>query len=137
MLNLSATAVQHICCDATSVNLPEKVSFFYKSSFHNTSTEGRVRVDFSLNVKGTPVAYFGIWRFRVSFWLPKEISAVTYEEGFEYYKSGFRIALEEAEKFVSEKYRVHSIMPPPTDAELLEKYKAFGAKKDGDTVKAE
>ncbi len=128
MINVSAFKVQEICCDATSVNLPDKVSFFYKSTFHNDCAKGRVHVDFSVNVKGTPVAYFGIWRFRVNFWLREETTTVTDEEGFEYYKHGFRLALVEAEKFVASKYKVKSVLTPPSNEELSEKYKSFTGK---------
>ena len=128
MLHLPVTYVQEICCDATSLVMPEQVSFSYRSSFHNA--HGRVHVDFSVNVKGVPVAYFGIWRFRVNFWLLKEVDAISYVDGFEYYKSGFRIALTAAEKFVAEKYNARSVMPTITDEILWEKYEGFRDKKD-------
>ena len=128
MENIPAAKIQQICCDATSLNKPEKVSFFYKSSFHRALAQGRVHVDFSLNVKGIPVAYFGIWRYRVSFWLGADVTDITQEQGFEFYKTGFHLALEQAEKFVHEKYQVTSVMVPPTEELLLEKYNAFGKK---------
>lgn len=120
--------VQEICCDATSPYIPDKASFFFKSSYHNVCNKGRVHVDFSLHIIKQPVQPLGIWRCRVNFWLQQTVSDITYKQGLEYYKAGFRLALTEAEKFVQNKYKLNSILLPPTDDELLEKYKALLAK---------
>jgi len=42
------------------------------------------------------------------------VTDINYEQGFEYYKDGFRRALAEAEKFVQAKYKFNSILTPPT-----------------------
>lgn len=128
MIELPITKTQEICCDATSPNIPDKASFFFKSSYHNVCNKGRVHVDFSLHIIKQPVQPLGIWRCRVNFWLQQTVDEVSYEQGLEYYKNGFRLALAEAEKFVQAKYKLNSILPPPTDAELLEKYKTILAK---------
>jgi len=130
MTNISFSNVQEICCDATSPNIPEKASFFFKSSFHKHDllTKGRVHIDFSLHVIKQPVQPLGIWRCRVNYWLKTEVTEISYEQGFDYYKDGFRRALAEAEKFVQAKYKFNSVLAPPTDSQLLEKYKAILAK---------
>lgn len=129
MPTLPAYKIQEICCDATSVHLPDNLSFFFKSSYHNVCTMGRVHVDFSLHVIAKPVQPFGIWRCRVNFWLQDVVKELNDEQGLEYFKEGFRAALAEAEKFVQWKYKVTSIMAAPTDAELAERYKVILAKK--------
>ncbi len=70
----------------------------------------------------------GIWRCRVNYWLREIVTEVSYEEGFEFYKDGFRRAIIEAENFVRNKYKLNSILSPLDDAALLEKYKAIQAK---------
>ena len=128
MINVPPYLVQEICCDATSSNIPDKASFFFKNSYHNVSEKGKIRVDFSLHIIKQPVQPLGIWRCRVNFWLNATTTEINYEQGLAYYKEGFRRALTQAEKFVQLKYKVNSILTPPTDAELLEKYKAILAK---------
>ncbi len=128
MINLPSYIPQEICCDATSPNIPDKASFFFKSSYHNACLNGRVHIDFSLHVIKQPVQPLGIWRCRVNYWLQETIADVSYDQGFEFYKDGFRIAIAEAESFVREKYKLNSILSPPADEELLEKYKAILAK---------
>ena len=135
MIDVPPFKVQEICCDATSPNIPDKASFFFKSSYHNISEKGKVRVDFSLHIIKQPVQPLGIWRCRVNFWLSASTTEINYEQGFEYYKEGFRRALTEAEMFVKLKYKVNSISPPPTDTELLEKYKAILAKQNASEQK--
>lgn len=125
MTAVPAYKIQDICCDATSVHIPEGISFFFKSSYHNVCTTGRVHVDFSLHVLAKPVQPLGIWRCRVNFWLQETVNEMSEEQGFEYFKEGFRAALAGAEQFVQGKYRVTSIMAPPTDEELLVRYKAI------------
>lgn len=128
MINVPSSKPQEICCDATSPNIPDKASFFFKSSYHNSCLKGRVHIDFSLHVIKQPVQPLGIWRCRVNYWLQETVTDVSYEQGLEFYKDGFRRAIAEAENFVREKYKLNSIFPPPTDDELLEKYKAILAK---------
>lgn len=129
MPTLPAYTIQKIYCDATSPRIIEGISFFFKSSYHNVCSTGRVHIDFSLHVIAKPVQPLGIWRCRVNFWFPEKVNEVNDGQGFEYYQQGFRLALAEAEKFVQTKYRVTSILTPPNEAELLEKYKVILAKK--------
>ena len=130
MINVPASNTQEICCDATSPNIPEKASFFFKSSYHkhDVVAKGRVHIDFSLHVIKQPVQPLGIWRCRVNYWLKETTTEISYEQGLEYYKDGFRRALAEAEKFVQAKYKFNSVLTPPTDEALLEKYKSILAK---------
>ncbi len=130
MIDIPLSKAQEICCDATSPNIPDKASFYFKSSYHkhDITEKGRVHINFSLHVIKQPVQPLGIWRCRVNFWLQREVSDINCEQGFEYYKEGFRRALAEAEKFVHAKYKFNSILTPPTDAELFEKYKGILAK---------
>ncbi len=126
---LNAT-VQEIYCDATSPNIPDKTSFFFKSSYHNICVSGRVHIDFSLHVIKQPVQPIGIWRCRVNFWLKEAVTKVSYDEGFEFYKEGFTRAMTGAEKFVQGKYKLTSTLPELSNEELLEKYKAILAKQN-------
>lgn len=128
MIDLCSTTAQEICCDATSPYIPDKASFFFKSSYHNACLTGRVHVDFSLHVIKQPVQPLGIWRCRVNFWLKKTVAEVSYDEGFEFYKDGFKRAMTGAGKFIHEKYKLTSTLPEPSKEELLEKYKAILAK---------
>lgn len=128
MIKLPSFTAQEICCDATSPHIPDKASFFFKSSYHKACLKGRVHIDFSLHVIKQTVQPLGIWRCRVNYWLQDTVADVSYEQGFEFYKDGFRRAIAEAENFVREKYKLNSIFPPPTDEELFEKYKAILAK---------
>jgi hypothetical protein len=125
-MSFPPTKIQEIYCDASTEKTPDKVSFFYKSSIHHDPRHGRLHVDFTLQIKGMPVAYWGYWRSRVSFWLGANAAQPDSAAEFDCYKTGFRLALAEAAKFIQKKYGIASILNPPTDEELFEKYKALG-----------
>ena len=132
MINVPPFKAQEICCDATSPNIPEKASFFFKSSYHkhDVVSRGRVHIDFSLHVIQPPAQPLGIWRCRVNYWLQDATLDISYEQGLDYFKDGFRRALAEAELFVKAKYKFQSVFTPPTDEELLVRYKAILAKQE-------
>lgn len=130
MINVPVSTAQEICCDATSPNIPDKASFFFKSSYHkhDVISRGRVHIDFSLHVIQPPAQPLGIWRCRVNYWLQDAILDISYEQGLEFFKDGFRRALAEGELFVKAKYKFHSVFTPPSDAELHTRYDAILAK---------
>jgi hypothetical protein len=135
MINSANIAAQEICCDATSPYVTETVSFFLKSSYHAALPKGKVHVDFSVHVIKQPVQPMGIWRCRVNYWLAEVPKEVSFEDGFEFYKDGYRRALGYAEEFIKHKYNLHSVGKMPADETLMEKYKAMIEKKKAELPK--
>ncbi len=80
MLSTTGYYAQEICCDATSPNIPDKASFFFKSRYHkhDVITKGRVHVDFSLHFIKQPVQPLGIWRCCVNYWLKETPTEISY-----------------------------------------------------------
>ncbi|MBL0309557.1 MAG: hypothetical protein IPP77_07750 [Bacteroidetes bacterium] len=122
---LMMTRIQEIFCDSTSDRLPAQPLFTYKSTYHQSAYRDRVFVDFSLFVVDKPSLHLGIWRCRVNFWLPENTDISEELNNLQYYMTGFRRALAEAEKFVFSKYGLQQILAPQTDEQLTEKYETL------------
>jgi len=125
MMDQAEVNVQEIYCDGTSHQMPDKPFFSYKSTFHNDSARRRVHIDLSLHVVNKPSQHLGTWRCRVNLWLPANGNEADSDRWFEHYKTGFRLALAGAAKFVDEKYGIKDILAPQSNEELLARYHAL------------